>query len=167
MGKRTLLAVFLIALPVFPVFGAETGFASRAADLRERPADTARATGKLTRRQPLQVLGREGNWARVSAGSADGWVRLVDVRLDPPKGKALPLNRAKSAKDNGVRGFSEEELLGGAPGHSEVDKLKKYAVAAKDANGYARSAGLKPRKLDYLDQLDYLSADLPEDFFDE
>lgn len=167
MGRRTRLAVFLIALPVYPVFAAESGFASRAADLRERPADAARATGKLTKKQPLQVLAREGNWARVSAGSANGWVRLIDVRLDPPKGKALPLNRAKSAKDSGVRGFSEEELLGGTPGHSEVDRLKMFAVAAKDANGYARGAGLKARKLDYLDQLDYLSADLPEDFFDE
>src|SRR5262245_65350316 len=106
MGKRTLLAVFLITLPSFPAFAAEAGFASRVAELRERPADSARGTGKLTKKQAVQVLAREGNWARVSAGAANGWVRLVDVRLDPPKGKPLPLNRAKSAKDNGVRGFS-------------------------------------------------------------
>lgn len=167
MGKRTWLAVFLIVLPAAPAPGAETGFASRASDLRERPVDSARSTGKLAKKQPLHVLAREGNWARVSAGAVNGWVRLVDVRLDPPKGKPQPLNRAKSAKDNGVRGFSEEELLAGTPGHSEVDKLKKYAVAAKDASSYARAAGLKARKLDYLDQLDYMSTDLPEDFFDE
>jgi hypothetical protein len=167
MGKRTWLAVFLIALPAFPALGAEAGFASRAADLRERPADAARSTGKLTKRQPVRVLAREGNWARVSAGAASGWVRLVDVRLDPPKGRPAPLTRAKSAKDSGVRGFSEEELLAGTPGHSELDKLKKYAVAAKDASSYARGAGLRARKLDYLDQMDYMAADLPEDFFDE
>jgi hypothetical protein len=168
MGKRTFLAVFLIALAALPAMAAQTGFAARAADLLERPAASARATGKLTKKQPLQVLAREGNWVRVGAGPASGWVRLMDVRLDPPPGKLPPLNRAKAAKDNGVRGFSEEELLAGTPGASEIDKLGRYAVAAKDASGYARAAGLKARALDYLDPADVLAPDrLPDDFFDE
>jgi hypothetical protein len=168
MGKRTFLAVFLIALPALPVAAAQTGFAARDADLLERPAASARATGKLAKRQPLQVLAREGNWVRVGAGSASGWLRLIDLRLDPPPGKLPPLNRAKAAKDSGVRGFSEEELLAGTPGHAEIDKLGRYAVGAKDASGYARAAGLRARTLDYLDPADVLAPDrLPDDFFDE
>ena len=56
----------------------------------------------------------------------------------------------------------------GTPGASEIDKLGRYAVAAKDASGYARAAGLKARALDYLDPADVLAPDrLPDDFFDE
>lgn len=168
MGKRTLLAVFLVALPWASALCAETGFASRATELRERPAAAAQATGKLAKKQSLQVLGRDGGWVRVSTGKASGWVNLLDVRLDPPPGKAPALQRAKSAKDNGVRGFSEEDLLAGTPGAFDAKALKKYAVAPKDATGYARGAGLQARKLDYLDAGDYMALDrLPDDFFDE
>lgn len=168
MGKRTWLAVFLMAWPGLPALAAETGFAARIADLRDRPTDNARVTGKLARKQTLQVLDREGAWIRVGAGASSGWVKLLDVRLDPPPGKRPALNRAKSAKDNGVRGFSEEELLAGTPGAFDTGALKKYAIAPKDASGYARGAGLTARKLDYLDAADYMAFDkLSDDFFDE
>jgi len=167
MGKR-ISAVVLSALLPLQGHAAESGFAARATDLRARPAESAPATGRLAKKQKLDILAREGNWTQVRGTGGTGWVRLLDVRYEAPAARALPAARVKPLKDNGIRGFSEEDLLAGVPGNSELGKLKKYAATAKDASGYARSAGLKPRQLDYLDPGDYLSIEqLPDDFFNE
>jgi uncharacterized protein YgiM (DUF1202 family) len=166
MGTR--IAALLLALLSLPAYAAEPGYAARDAELRERPAESARVVGKLAKKQKVEVLARQGNWTRVQDARATGWVRLLDVRFEAAPASALPTARVRPPKDDGIRGFSEEDLLAGTPGHSELDKLKKYAVTAKDAGGFARSAGLKPRKLDYLDSMDAMAIDrLPEDFFDE
>ena len=166
MGSR--IAALLLALCALPAYAAESGYAARDAELRERPAESARSVGKLAKKQKLEVLARQGNWMRVQEAKATGWVRLLDVRLDAAPASVLPAARVRPAKDDGIRGFSEEDLLAGAPGHAELDKLKMYAVTAKDAGGFARGAGLKARKLDYLDPMDAMAIDrLPEDFFDE
>ena len=91
-------------------------------------------------------------------------VRLIAA----PSRRIAVVARVKSASDSGIRGFSEEELLAGTPSRNELDKLKRFSVAAEDATGFARSAGLRPRQQDYLDATEYLSPDqLPDDFFDE
>lgn len=167
MGSR-IAAVILFAAIALPAQAAEPGYAARATDLRESPAESARLVGRLAKKQKVEILARQGNWTRVKVASASGWTRLLDVRFEAPPASALPAARVRPLEDNGIRGFSEEDLLAGTPGHSEIDKLKKYAVTAKDAGGYARGAGLKARKLDYLDAMDALAIDrLPEDFFDE
>ena len=133
----------------------------------DRPANGARPVAKLAKQQPLEILGRNGSWARVKAGSANGWVRLLDVRFNAPSNVA-PVARIKPSADNGIRGFSEEDLLGGTQDRGEIDKLKLYGVPVKDAVSFARASGLSARQQDYIEPGDYLSMDeLPEDFFDE
>jgi hypothetical protein len=167
MGRRILPALLFAAL-AGNAQAADPGYAARDAELRERPADSARIVGRLTKKQKVEVLARQGNWTQVRGATAAGWVRLLDVRFDAPPASALPAARVRPLKDDGIRGFSEEDLLAGVPGHSETGKLKKYAVTARDANGFARGAGLKARKLDYLDPGEVMAFDrLPEDFFDE
>ena len=166
--RMRISAFVLFAILPMPGHATEPGFAARATELRARPADSAQVTGRLAKKQKIEVLARDGAWTQVRGTGGAGWVRLLDVRYDAPAGQALPAARVKPLKDNGIRGFSEEDLLAGTPGNSEIGKMKAYAATAKDASGYARSAGLKPRKLDYLDPGDYLSVEqLPDDFFNE
>jgi hypothetical protein len=42
--------------------------------------------------------------------------------------------------DTGIRGFSEEELLVGAPNQAEGETLRRLGVAARDAASFARAA---------------------------
>lgn len=166
MGKR-IVPVLLFALLAFPAQAGEAGFASRAADILHRPVGGARAVARLAKQQPLEILRRSGSWAQVKAGGVSGWVRLLDVRFDAPS-KVAPSARVKSFTDNGIRGFSEEDLLAGTPGRGEIEKLNLYGVPAKDAISFARASGLKARQQDYIEPGDYMSMDeLPEDFFDE
>lgn len=166
MGKRT-LPFLLLALLALPVHAGESGFASRDADVLGRPDANARAISRLVKRQPVEILGREGKWLQLKAGTVSGWVRLLDVRFNVPA-KVAPAARDKPFTDNGIRGFSEEELLAGTPSRGELDKLGFYSVPAKDAAGFARASGLKARRQDYIEPGDFLSMDdLPEDFFDE
>ncbi len=166
MGKR-ILPVLLFALLAFPAQAGEPGYASRPADILDRPASGARPVAKLAKLQPLEILGRSGNWAQVKAGSVNGWVRLLDVRFNAPS-KIAPSARVKSPSDNGIRGFSEEDLLAGTPGRGETGKLDLYGVPVKDAVSFARASGLRARQQDYIEPGEYMSMDeLPEDFFDE
>jgi hypothetical protein len=164
MGK---LPVLLLAVIALPALAGEPGFASKAADVLDRPAADARPVARVAKQQPLEILGRDGNWARVKAGAASGWVRLLDVRFNAPS-KTAPAATVKPFADNGIRGFSEEELLAGTPSRGEVDKLGLYNVPSKDAISFARAMGLQARRQDYIEPGDYMSMDeLPEDFFDE
>ena len=138
------------------------------AEVRERPAESARVVGRLAKKQKVDVLARQGNWTRIRGPNASGWVRLLDVRFDAPPAGAVSTARVRSGRGDGIRGFSEEDLLAGTPGHSELGKLKKYAVTPRDASSFARGAGLKARPLDYLDPMEAMAFErLPEDFFDE
>lgn len=169
MTRSRIFLLFLLATPVFAVHAGDAGYVPKAMDLLDRPTAGAKPVGRLVKQQPVEVIGRNGSWVNVTAGARSGWIRMIDVRLNAtPSRQAATVAHVKPATDAGIRGFSEEELLAGTPSRSELDKLKRFGVAVKDAAGFARSAGLKPRKQDYLDGSDYLSMDqLPDDFFDE
>lgn len=169
MMRSRIFLLLLLATPAFGAYAGDAGYVPKAIDLLDRPAVDAKPVAQLVKQQPVEVISRNGNWANVKAGSRSGWMRMIDVRLHAaPSRQVAAVARVKSASDSGIRGFSEEELLAGTPSRSELDKLKGFSVAARDATGFARSAGLKPRKQDYLDGSDYLSLDqLPDDFFDE
>ena len=166
MGKRTLPFLLLVFLALQAQAG-ESGFAAKVVDVLDRPVPNATVVTRLVKQQPVEILGRNGSWAQVKSGAASGWVRLLDVRFNVPE-KIAPAARAKPLGDNGIRGFSEEDLLAGTPSRGELEKLSFYSVQIKDALGFARASGLKARRQDYIEPDDYMSMDeLPEDFFDE
>jgi hypothetical protein len=152
-----------------PVQGEDAGFAAKVTELRERPEAQAKALTQLAKRQSVQILGREGSWAKARAGNVSGWVRLADLRLGATTWKEPAPRRASEAKkDSGIRGFSEEELLIGAPNHAESDRLKRVGVSARDAASFARAANLQARQQDYIQMLDYMpEGGFPPGFFDE
>lgn len=170
MGSRISLLILFAAF-CMPAQGADAGYAGKAVDLLDRPGSQAKVVARLAKRQPVQIIGRNGSWANTKSANATGWVRLADLRLHvaTSKSPASPSARANPGKkDTGIRGFSEEELLVGAPNQAEGEKLRRLGVAAKDSAIFARAANLKPREQDYIQVREYMpEGGFPEGFFDE
>lgn len=170
MGSRISLLI-LFATFCLPAQGADAGYAAKAVDLLERPGSQGKVVTQLAKRQPVEIIGRDGSWAKAKSGNATGWVRLADLRLNVAKSKspASPSARSNAGKnDTGIRGFSEEELLVGAPNQVEGEKLRRLGVAAGDAASFARAGNLKPRQQDYIQMQEYMpEGGFPEGFFDE
>jgi SH3 domain-containing protein len=168
IGSRTFILVML-ATCCLPVHGADAGYAAKATELLERPAAQAKAVVQLARRQPVQILGRDGSWAKAQAGTATGWVRIADIRLNTVTAKTPAPVRANGAKkDTGIRGFSEEELLVGAPNQAESERLKRVGVSVRDAVAFARAGNLRARQQDYIEMSEYMpEGGFPPNFFDE
>lgn len=167
IGRISLLIV--LASCCLSAQGADPGYAAKAIDLLERPDSQARIAAKLAKKQPLEIIGRDGSWANVKAGNATGWVRLADLRLNVAIVAAPNPRRENSGtKDTGIRGFSEEELLVGAPNQTESERLKRMGVSARDAVNFARAANLRPRQQDYIQMQEYMpEGGFPREFFDE
>ena len=134
MGFRVTLLILIAAL-CMPAHGTDAGYSAKAVDLLERPGLQAKVVTKLAKRQPVEILGRDGSWAHAKSGNATGWVRLADLRLSvgAAKSPASPSARANpgAKKDTGIRGFSEEELLVGAPNQAEGEKLRRLGSACQ------------------------------------
>jgi hypothetical protein len=167
IGRISLLIV--LATCWMSAQAADAGYAAKAVDVLERPDSQARIAGRLDKKQLLQIIGRDGSWAHVKSASATGWVRLADLRLNVATVAAPSPRRENSGtKDTGIRGFSEEELLVGAPNQAESERLKRIGVPVRDAVDFARAANLRPRQQDYIQMLDYMPAGgFPREFFDE
>ncbi len=164
---RKAVLLMVLAGGWLPAWAADSGYVAKATPLQERPAMQSRTLLELSKRQAVQIIGRHGNWAQVRAGTATGWARLADLRLSAAAA-AAPMRAPVGKKDTGIRGFSEEELLVGAPNHAEGERLRAIGVSVRDAMGFARAANLRPRRQDYIQMLDYMpEGGFPDGFFDE
>ncbi len=167
-SARKSLLLLVLAGGWLPAWAADTGYAAKATPLLERPAMQSNVLLQLAKRQAVQIIGRQGSWAQVSAGTATGWARLADLRLDAAATAVLPARAQIGKKDTGIRGFSEEELLVGAPNRAESERLRAVGVSVREAVGFARAANLRPRRQDYIQMQDYMpEGGFPDGFFDE
>ena len=168
MGNRISL-LLLSAAFCQPAQGADNGYAAKAVDLLDRPGAQAKIVTKLAKRQPVEIIARDGSWAKAKSGNATGWVRLADLRLSIAALKLPAATRSKSVhNDTGIRGFSEEELLVGAPNLVEGEKLRRLGVTVRDAASFARAGNLRPRLQDYIQMQEYMpEGGFPAGFFDE
>lgn len=159
--------VFLLALAGAAF--ADRGFVPRAIPVLDRPAIGAKSLASLQDKQAVEILRRGGAWLQIKAGAISGWVPLAAVRLASGAQTAMAVGaRPMRKNDTGIRGFSEEELLAGAPNRTEAARLNALAVPAAEAERFARAGKLQPRPQDYLEMQDYMPAEgLPPDFFDE
>ena len=95
-------------------------------------------------------------------------MRMIDVRLNPSPARKIAVAAAKSPTNSGIRGFSEEELLVGAPNQAESERLQRVGVSVRDAANFARAANLRPRQQDYIEMREYMpEGGFSESFFDE
>ena len=159
--RATMLAACLL-LPFGVTWAAEKGMAIRAGDLMAEPFIDAVKTGAVTANQPLTIVERRGGWASVEAGGKTGWVRLLNLRLDPGPiaansgGNSLTpaslLQTGSSGRTvtTGVKGMGEEDIRNATINYGELSELDKLGVDAADAKASADSKKLTENKVDYL-----------------
>ena len=161
--------LFLTAMLVCTGTGAtaaEKGMIIRAGDLLAQPFIDAASAGKLTPSQPVTIVERRGPWVSVQSAGKTGWVRLLNVRLEPT-GPARPATAAKPSNvsslssmlrtgssgktvTTGVKGMDEEDIRNSTPNYEELTLLEGLGVDAEAARAEAAKRPLTARKVDYL-----------------
>ena len=166
---RIATVLFLAAaLLAAPLAFAETGTLVRASELKAEPFTDAATLAKLAEQSQVEVLKRQGAWARVKAPEGEGWLRLLSLKLGaggpPPvkaeggdgklEGAALSLlgigPKSQPTVATGVRGLSEEDLKNARPNPRELERMDQYAVSGRDAKAFAESAKLSDQRIEYV-----------------
>ncbi len=163
-----LILVSLLLTGTIAARAAEKGLIIRAGDLLAQPFIDAANNGKVTAAQQVTIVERRGAWVNVQAAGKSGWVRLLNVRLEPPGGLATPVKGAPAAKPNGltsllqtgssgrtvttgVKGMDEEDIRNSVPNYQELTLLETLGVEADDARASAARRKLEERSVAYLD----------------
>ncbi len=111
-----------------------------------------------------EVVGRQGGWLNLRTPAATGWLFSFNVRFPAQKGEggeagsggALgkvfgPRRRVSVASAIGVRGIDEEDLKQATFDPAQMKLLDGYVASKQAAEEGARTTGLSPVKLDYLE----------------
>lgn len=170
-GMRRIVAILLTAILLCRVTSAEAaekGLVLRASDLLAQPFIDAAKSGPLTANQPVTIIQRRGAWANVEAGGKTGWVRVLNLRLEPGAAGAARPGGARPSGGNpmsllqtgssgrtvttGVKGMDEEDIRNATPDYAELELLGTLAASADDARATATKANLKENAVDYLDK---------------
>ncbi len=144
---------------------AEKGQIIRAGDLFVQPFIDAASAAKLTASQPVAIIERRGAWVSVQADGKTGWVRLLNVRLQPasagppraatagnPLSSLLRSGSSGQTVTTGVKGMDEEQIRAATPNYAELAMLDTLAVDGNTARAAAASRKLTERPVDYLDK---------------
>lgn len=159
---RWLVGVCLVSTLCAPALAAEKGTLLRNADLKARPFLDAETLTKLPERAPVEVLSRQGPWMQVRYQGKQGYVRMLQVRLDvsdvavarAPSPAGAVANRPSpgtTTATTGVRGFDEAGLMAAEPAPEQFKLMVGYAVSAEQAQQFAKGAQLTPRQVPYYD----------------
>lgn len=171
MRSSKLVLLAILASGLLPsAAAAEKGQIIRAGDLLAQPFIDAASTAKLTAAQSVTIVERRGAWVSVQAAGKTGWVRLLNLRLEPAAGVAglarpagqkpsgmtslssLTTNSSGRTVTTGVKGMDEEDIRGSTPNYVELTLLDELGVDAADARANAANAKLVERSVDYLDR---------------
>jgi hypothetical protein len=151
------------------IAAAEKGLVIRAGDLMAQPFIDAAKSGPLTANQQVTIIERRGAWANVESNGKTGWVRTLNLRLEPrpgtpgaarPSGSSVSLNPLTALQTGssgrtvttGVKGMSEEDIRNATPDFEQVGLLDQLGVDAADARANAQKANLKENTVNYLDK---------------
>ena len=148
---------------------AERAIAIRPGDLKQQPFIDAANSGSVTANQAVSVVTRQGGWVRVESNGQNGWMRMLNVRLQVaqvapgttpgsspnrsslnPTGSLLHTGSSGRTVATGVKGLDESSIRGATPDQAQVAQLDTLAVDASDAASHAASSGLKEQSVEYL-----------------
>ena len=172
---RKLRAFLLAALPLLSItaaHAAEKGLVIRAGDLMAQPFIDAAKAGPVTPNQPITILERRGGWANVETGGRNGWIRLLNVRLEPRAATAATGQRTSSPSaasianptsllrtgstrrtvTTGVKGMDEADIRNASPDPVQLLRLGTLGVDAATARAHAQKSNLKENTLGYLEK---------------
>jgi hypothetical protein len=166
---KFLIANALLSLGA-AAYAAERGNVIRPGQLKAQPFIDAATAADVAANQPVTILVRRGGWVQVESNGKQGWLRMLNVRLEanaaaqaaaPPKPKAgvspASLFRTGSSGTTvttGVKGIGEEDIQKAAPDPAQLAALATLAVPDSEAAANARQSGLQENKVDYLDKKD-------------
>lgn len=150
-----LLAAALLFAPA--ALASERGLTIRAGDLYAEPFSDAKKLGPLPPNQPVTIVERRGGWVSVEAGGQRGWVRLLNLRLEPaakpPAGRSTAALRTGSTGRTvatGVKGLDEADIRSAALDHAQLARLEQLGVGDDAAKQYGSANKLKESKVAYL-----------------
>jgi hypothetical protein len=154
-----------IALPLLLCAGlaaAETGYVLRITDLKSKPFLDSETLVKLPEKTPVEILTRQGPWMQVKAQGNQGYVRMLQVRLNlsdtvvaraPGNVVRTPATSRPAGTGpiitTGVRGFDEQGLKDAQPDPAAFERMVSYAIAADQAQQFARRGELGARAVPY------------------
>jgi hypothetical protein len=156
-----ILCVAAVALPA--AAAEQAGYMLRSADLKAKPFLDADTLAKLPERTPVTVIKQQGAWLQVKVRNQQGFVRLLQVRLDvSPTALAVAAPVASTPSTprpsgaaptvtSGVRGFDEVALKGAQPNPEELKRMQGFAASAERARQFAQRAQVAARQIAYLD----------------
>jgi hypothetical protein len=128
-----------------------------AGPLQAQPAVTAPATGSVKAGAPVDIVQRKGFWARVRSGAQTGWLKLSRLSLDSgvSGNEIAALASGRTGSNNivsasGGRGLDAADLARATPDSAAVSALSRSAASEAAATQFARSGGLKTRKIEYI-----------------
>lgn len=161
---RSLFQSFGIALGLLipaVVSAAEAGAVMRAADLKAAPFIDAGTVSALPAETPVTIMKRQGAWMQVDAAGKNGWVRMLNVRINGGGIKSGGNNLAMAANlfrtgssgttvTTGVKGLDETDIRGASPDPAQLALLASFAANPADAQANALASGLKENTIEYL-----------------
>jgi hypothetical protein len=152
----------LAALWSAGAWAGETGYVIRATDLKAKPFLDADTLTKLPEKSQVEILARQGPWMQVKAQGKTGYVRMLQVRMNvtgevQASSSSAPqvvsaVSRPAGASPTvttGVRGFDEQGLKNAEPDPEAFARAASFAVSREQAQQFARSSPLEPRKVPY------------------
>lgn len=137
---------------------ADPGQIAVATDLKSAPDAGSASLGKLPAGQPVQIGERQGAWYQVKTSQGDGWVRMLNVRMQgngAARGESTmsglaalgQASHSNTTVATGVRGLSREDLQAAHENLQDVARLGQYQASADEARQFGLSAGLPaPRR---------------------
>jgi uncharacterized protein YgiM (DUF1202 family) len=155
------LLFFLLSL-TGSIAAAEPAVVLKDSELRSKPLGDAEVLQTLKASSAVNIMSRQGAWANVQATAGNpGWTRLLNLRTssaqsgDSGIGVVASLFKTGSSGNTvstGVKGLSEADLRQASPNAAEANRLDQYKTSEGDAKQFARSGGLAPQSVNYLDK---------------
>ena len=159
------LAITLLAALacVVPAQAAENAKVLRPTDLKVKPFLDADNVIRLPERAAVEVIAHQGPWMQVRYQGKQGYVRMLQVRLDvdetvsaraPAAAPTVsrPSSSASPTVTTGVRGFDEPAPKDAEPNPEQFKLMASFAVSAQQAVQFAEKSPLTARKVPYFDE---------------
>jgi len=149
--KRLLLGSLLLSSTLMVL--ADPGQTTVATELKSTPDASGSTVSQLPAGQAVQIGERKGAWYQVKTSQGDGWVRMLNVRLQSGAAKSGEstmsglaalgqATRSNSTVATGVRGLSRKDLQQAQEDPAEVAKLNQYQVSTDEARKFGQAGGL-------------------------
>lgn len=160
----SLLAAIAAALLAAAPAAAQKVTVEQNTPLYSEPRMESSQVAQLQQGSAGEVIGKQGVWLNIKTPAASGWLFSFSVRFESSgaegssgSGSALgrvfgPRRSSPSVTSTiGIRGIEEEDLKGATFDAGQMKLLDGYAASRDAAEKRARSAGLSPTSVEYLD----------------